>query len=378
MVKTKALTTSYKRIVIKFGTSLLTGGKDYLDRQVMGDLVRQAAGLHEQGKEVIIVSSGAIASGRHKLGLAKKVKGIPYKQVCFSVGQSRLMNVYEQLFDPHGITVAQGLLTKTEISGRHGYLNTRNTLLALMELGVICIINENDMVAVDEIREAKFGDNDNLSAMVANLVDADLLIILTEVDGLFTADPHNDPGAKLIPVVEKINTAVEKLASGTSGKLGTGGMITKIEAAKLATACGVAVIIANGRTPDVILKIAGGLKLGTRFQTASSHLGSRDRWMLSGLSAKGKLIIDSGAGDALKKQQRSLLAAGILQIEGTFQRGDVVKIFDPAGNYLGCGISNYTSSDIEIIKGMHSQKIAGMLGCDYGAEVIHRNNLVII
>jgi glutamate 5-kinase len=379
MVKTKTQgTAAYRRIVIKFGTSLLTGGKDYLDRQVMGDLVRQVAGLHGQSREVVVVSSGAIASGRHKLGLAKKVKGIPYKQVCFSVGQSRLMNVYEQLFDPHGITVAQGLLTKTEISGRHGYLNTRNTLLALIELGVICIINENDMVSVDEIREAKFGDNDNLSAMVANLVDADLLIILTEVDGLFTADPHNDPDARLIPVVEKINASVEKLASGTAGKLGTGGMITKIEAAKLATASGVTVVIANGRTPDILLKVADGTQVGTCFKPASSHLGSRERWMLSGLSAKGKLIIDAGAGDALKKQQRSLLAAGIKQVEGTFQRGDLVKIFDPAGNYLGCGISNYGSSDLDIIKGMHSQKIAGMLGCDYGAEAIHRNNLVMI
>jgi len=298
--------------------------------------------------------------------------------VCFSVGQSRLMNVYEQLFDPHGITIAQGLLTKSEISDRYGYLNTRNTLLALMELGVICIINENDMVAVDEIHESKFGDNDNLSAMVANLVDADLLIILTEVDGLFTADPHFDANARLIREVDNINTDIEKLASGTAGKLGTGGMITKIEAAKVATASGVTTIIANGRTPDIIVKVATGEQMGTRFNPVKNHPDSRERWMLSGLSAKGKLMIDTGAGEALKKQQRSLLAAGIQKVEGSFNRGDLVKIYDPAGSYLGCGITNYSAGDIDIIKGMHSQKIAAMLGCDYGAEVIHRNNLVVI
>jgi len=247
-----------------------------------------------------------------------------------------------------------------------------------MELGVICIINENDMVAIDEIGEAKFGDNDNLSAMVANLVDADLLVILTEVDGLFTADPHSNPDAELIPEVAKINAGIEKLASGTSGKLGTGGMITKIEAARLATASGVTVVIANGRTPDILMKIVSGERIGTRFHPVTGHLGSRDRWILSGLSAKGKLVIDAGAGEALKKQQRSLLAAGIQQVEGTFHRGDLVKIYDPSGNYLGCGITNYESADIDIIKGMHSQKIAGMLDCDYGAEVIHRNNLVIV
>ena len=325
-----------------------------------------------------MVSSGAIASGKDKLGLPKKVNSIPYKQVCSCVGQSRLMNTYEQLFNPYGITIAQGLLTKTNLKDRSGYLNTRNTLLALMELGVISIINENDMVAVDEIKEAKFGDNDNLSAMVANMVDADLLLILTEVDGLFTADPHTNADAKLIPEVEHIDSSIEKLAGDTKSKLGMGGMVTKIEAARLATESGVAVIIANGRVPDILLKIASGEKLGSLFKPLINKLDSRDRWMLSGLSTKGKIIIDDGAAIALKKQQRSLLAAGIKEFDGKFQRGDIINICSETGALLGAGITNYSAQDINVIKGMQSQKIATMLGCDYGAEVIHRNNLVIL
>ena len=368
----------YKRVVVKFGTSLLTSGSNSLDLNVMADLVRQVARLHELGIELVIVSSGAINSGKNKLGLAKTVKGMPFKQVCFSVGQSRLMNVYEQLFDTYGITIAQGLLTKTELSDRSGYLNIRNTLLGLLELGVICIVNENDMVAIDEIHEAKFGDNDNLSAMVANLIDADLLIILTEVDGLFTTDPHINPDAKLIPSVAYIDESIERLASGTLGKLGTGGMITKIEAAKHATASGVTVIIANGRTPDVIIDTASGKPLGTIFKPVTGHLDSRDRWLLSGLCTKGKLVVDTGAVAALQKQHRSLLAAGINSVKGNFHRGDIVDIMDTAGNYLGAGITNYNAGDIDIIKGLHSQKIAEMIGCDYGPEVIHRNNLVVI
>ncbi len=369
---------TYNRIVVKLGTSLLTGDTNFLSHETMSGLVRQIAGLHKRGCELIVVSSGAIASGKSKLGLPKKVKGIPYKQVCFSVGQSRLMNVYEQLFEPHGITIAQGLLTKPDITDRSGYLNTRNTLLALMELGVICIINENDMVAVDEIREAKFGDNDNLSAMVASMVDADLLLILTEVDGLFTTDPHADPEAKLITTVEHIDSAIEKLAGDTTGSLGRGGMITKIEAARLATDSGVPVIIGNGRVADIIIKIASGQRIGTLFKPVTGKLDSRDRWMLSGLCTKGKLIVDIGATDAIKKQKRSLLAAGIKRVEGKFQRGDIVDVYNDGGSHLGAGITNYNSGDIDIIKGMQSQKIATMLSCDYGAEIIHRNNLVIL
>ncbi len=368
----------YHRIVAKFGTSLLTGGSDHLNQDTMSSLVAQVARLHKQGLELLIVSSGAIAAGRHKLGLTKKIRGIPFKQVLASVGQSHLMNIYQQLFGQHDITVAQALLTKADLSDRAGYLNARNTLLALLELRVICIANENDVVAVDEIQEAKFGDNDNLSAMVANLIDADLLLLLTDTAGLYTADPNRHPDARLIPQVDKIDLEIERLAVDTTSELGIGGTTTKIEAAKLATASGVTVFIADGRQPDIILRLAAGEALGTRFLPATSKLESRKRWMLSGLSTKGKLVVDSGAALALRKQNRSLLPTGIKHIEGTFQRGDIVNIHDPQDSQIGCGITNYSSADIEAIKGAHSREIAALLGHDYGSEVVHRNNLVVL
>jgi glutamate 5-kinase len=369
---------SYHRIVAKFGTSLLTGGSDHLDRKIMSSLVGQVGQLHAQGREVIIVSSGAIASGGHMLGLAKQIKGIPSRQVLASVGQHRLMNLYEQLFGQYNITVAQALLTRADLLNRAGYLNARNTLLALLELKVLCIVNENDVVAVDEIREAVFGDNDNLSAMVANLIDADLLLLLTDIGGLYTADPHRDPNAELIPQIEVIDAKIERLAADTPGRLGAGGMITKVAAAKLATSFGVTVVIADGREKDVILRLAGGEAIGTRFLPSASKLESRRRWLLSGLSTKGRLVVDSGAAQALKKEKRSLLAAGIKDIEGAFQRGDIVNICDPEGARLGCGITNYSSADIKVIKGAHSGEIANLLGYDYGSEVVHRNNLVVV
>ncbi len=378
MRKSTLNSSPYHRIVAKFGTGLLTGGSDHLNQDIMSSLVTQVAQLHKQGLELLVVSSGAIAAGRHKLGLTKELRGIPFKQVFSSVGQSRLMYVYEQLFSQHNITVAQALLTKADLSDRAGYLNARNTLLALLELRVLCIVNENDVVAVDEIQEAKFGDNDNLSAMVANLVDADLLLILTDTAGLYTADPRLHPDARLISRVERIDSEIERLAADTASGLAIGGMITKIEAAKLATASGVTLIIADGREPDIILRLAAGESIGTRCLPTTSKLESRQRWMLSGLSTKGKLVVDSGAAVALRKQNRSLLAAGIKEVEGTFQRGDVVTIYDHKGSILGCGITNYSCSDISIIKGAHSRKIVTLLGYDYGSEVVHRNNLVVL
>jgi glutamate 5-kinase len=369
---------TYHRIVAKFGTSLLTAGSNRLNMEQMTDLVAQIAKLHSQGIEVVVVTSGAIAAGRERLGLTKKVKGIPYKQVLASVGQGRLMNVYEQLFEKHDITVGQALLTKSVLVDRAGYLNARNTLLALLEMGVIPVINENDVVAVDEIREARFGDNDNLSAMVANLIDADLLFILTDINGLFTADPNRDPSARLIPLVEKIDDKIESLVSGSTSGLGTGGMVTKIEAARLATASGVTTIIANGREKDVLVRVASGETLGTRFLPVKNKLDSRERWLLTGLRTRGKLIVDDGAALALKKNKRSLLAAGIRQVEGNFQRGDIVDICDLKGEKLGSGITNYTSIEVQAIKGAHSDKINALLGYDSGSEVVHRNNLVIV
>jgi len=374
---TKKSDLLYNRLVVKLGTSLLTGGTDHLNEDIMSQLIAQVAQLHQRGAEILIVSSGAIASGRHKLGLTKKVRGIPFKQVMASVGQSRLMSVYDRLFDRHNITVAQALLTKADLSDRAGYLNTRNTLLALLELGVICIVNENDVVAVDEIQEAKFGDNDNLSAMVANLVDADLLLLLGDIAGLYTSDPHRYPDAQLIPQVEKIDSRIEHLAAGTTNSRGIGGMITKIEAAKLATASGVTVVMADGREPDIILKLVAGEAIGTFFWPFTDKLESRKRWMVSSLSARSRLIVDSGAAGALRKQKRSLLATGIEQVEGEFQRGDVVTIYDHKA-IIGCGITNYSAGDIRTIKGAHSRDIATLLGYDYGSEVVHRNNLVVL
>lgn len=369
----------YSRIVVKFGTTLLTGGSTKLNEERMADLVGQVSGLHKQGVEVLIVSSGAVAAGRDKLGLnTRKVKGVPLKQVLASVGQSRLMHTYERLFAPHDVTLAQALLTRSDICQRLGYLNARNTLLALMEMGVICIVNENDVVEVEELHETRFGDNDNLSAMVATLVDADLLLILSDISGLYTDDPNLNPDAQLIPIVENITPEIESMVGGTAGSQGTGGMITKIEAAKTATACGTTVVIASGREPEIISRVARGESIGTRFLPIAGSLESRERWMLSGLSTKGKLTIDEGAAVALGKQKRSLLAAGVTGCQGEFHRGDPVDIIGPDGHRLGSGISNYSSEDVSRIKGAQSAEIVDRLGYDYGSEVVHRNNLVVL
>jgi glutamate 5-kinase len=368
---------SYHRIVAKFGTGLLTSGIDHLDLQVMSSLVEQIAQLHSQGKEIIIISSGAIASGRQKLKKVPERKNTPFKQVLASVGQSHLMYTYEQLFSKYDITVAQALLTKEDLSDRSGYLNARNTLLALIELGIICIVNENDIVAIDEIEGLKFGDNDNLSAMVANLVDADLLALLTDTGGLYTADPLYNPQAQLIRRVDKIDAEIERMASDTAGRQGIGGMATKIEAARLATCSGVNVIIADGREPDILVKISQGEDIGTFFPAQVDKMESKKRWMLSGLASKGKVTVDKGAVLALKEHNKSLLPAGIMKAEGEFHRGDIVDILDEQGERIGYGISNYSSSDLVIIRGKHSDKIGSLLGYDYGDEVVHRNNMVI-
>jgi glutamate 5-kinase len=369
---------SYRRIVAKFGTSLLTSAADHLDSRVMSTLVEQIARLHSQGKEIVIISSGAIASGRQKLKRVPERKNTPFKQVLASVGQSQLMYTYEQLFGQYDITVAQALLTKADLCDRSGYLNARNTLLALVELGIICIVNENDVVAVDEIEELKFGDNDDLSAMVANLVDADILVMLTDIGGLYTADPHHNPEAQLIRRVDKIDAEIERMASNTASHQGTGGMATKVEAARLATSSGVNVVIADGREPDILVRISQGEDVGTFFPAPVNKMESRKRWMLSGLASKGKITVDKGAASALKEHNKSLLPAGVMKAEGKFQRGDIVDILAEEGKRIGCGIANYGSSDLVTIGGKHSDRIGSLLGYDYGDEVIHRNNMVIV
>jgi glutamate 5-kinase len=371
------MSMAYRRIVAKFGTNLLTSGTDHLNLQVMSSLVGQIARLHRQGNEIVVISSGAIASGRQKLKKVAERKNTPFKQVLASVGQSHLMYTYEQLFSQYHITVAQALLTKRDLCDRNGYLNARNTLLALVELGIICIVNENDVVAIDEIEELKFGDNDNLSAMVANLVDADILAMLTDIGGLYTADPHYNPEAELIRRVDKIDAEIEHMACDTASRQGTGGMTTKIEAASLATASGVNVVIADGREADILVRISQGEEIGTFFPAPVNKMESKKRWMLSGLASKGKVTVDKGAVSALKEHNKSLLPAGVLKAEGKFRRGDTVDILDDKGKHIGYGIVNYSSSDLATIGGKHSDEIGSLLGYDYGDEVVHRNNMVI-
>jgi len=305
-------------------------------------------------------------------------KNTLYKQVLASVGQSHLMYTYEQLFGQYDITVAQALLTKEDLSDRSGYLNARNTLLALMEIGIICIVNENDIVAIHEIEGLKFGDNDNLSAMVANLIDADLLALLTDIAGLYTADPHCNAQAQLICRVDNIDKEIEQMAGDTVSCHGIGGMSTKIEAARLATCSGVNVVIANGREPDILVRATQGEDTGTFFPAQVNKMESKKRWMLSGLASKGKVTVDQGAVLALKEQNKSLLPAGIIKAAGRFNRGDIVDILDNQGICIGYGICNYSSSDLAIIEGKHSDNIPNLLGFDYGDEAIHRNNMVTL
>ncbi len=367
----------YKRIVVKLGTNLLTGGTGKLDLKIMDSLVRQIAELHAKGHEIILVSSGAVAAGRERLGIKNKIKDIPFKQVMASVGQNRLMHLYDELFSNFGITVSQALLTKSDLKDRAHYLNARNTLLSLIALKVICIVNENDVVCFDELGELKFGDNDNLSAMVANLVDADLLILLSDVKGLYSSNPQHDSQAKLVPVVEKIDESIIKMAGKAGSKSGTGGMVTKIEAARLATSSGVPVIIALGTLPNVLLRAASGQKVGTFFKARDSKIESRQRWLLSGLSSKGKIVIDKGALTALRRERKSLLPAGIIDVKGNFKRGDVVDIIDSEESKAGSGITNYSARDLRRIKGLQSSKIADTLGYQYGAEAIHCDNMAL-
>jgi glutamate 5-kinase len=367
-----------RRVVAKFGTNLLTAGTDRLDLEVMAALVGQVARLLRQGIQVAVVTSGAIAAGRHRLGVANRRRDVPFRQILAAVGQSHLMHSYDQLFSWHDLVVAQVLLTKGDIADREGYLNVRNTLLGMLEMGVVPIINENDVVSLDEVAEAKIGENDHLAALVANLIEADLLVILTNTDGLYTADPAVDPTARLIPRVDRIDEAIERLAGGTRSPRSRGGMKTKLQAARLACASGTDVVIANGYTPHVLNRIVAGEALGTRFPATVDRLESRKRWMRSGLAARGCIVVDAGAERALREQGTSLLPAGVVSASGPFQRGDIVTIANAAGERIAYGIANYSDADINRIKGHRSDRIVDILGYAYGAEVVHRNNLVLL
>ncbi len=376
----------YRRIVVKLGTNLLTAGSDRLDVDTMSSLVEQVARLHAEGAEVILVTSGAIAAGRQRLGSVRPDgrpsgrgrRDVPLRQVLAAVGQSHLMQSYDQLFAARDIVVAQTLLTKRDLSDRVGYLNARNTLLALLELRAVPIVNENDVVAVEEIEGAKIGDNDMLSALVANLVDADLLALLTDTAGLYTADPRLKPSAKLIRRVERLDD-VEALAGPSGpGERGTGGMATKVQAARLATAGGTAAVIAGVSERDVLVRLAHGEELGTLFPSQVDRMESRKRWMLSRLAVRGRIVVDAGAARALRRDKKSLLPAGVREVDGTFERGEAVDICGPDGERIACGIANYGRDEVEAIRGKRSDLISETLGYDFGAEVVHRNNLVLL
>lgn len=368
----------YRRIVVKLGTNLLTNSSDRLDLARMETLVDQVARLHREGKQVILVTSGAVAAGRGRLGVTKvPARDIPFRQVLAAVGQSHLMQAYDALFGKHDIVTAQTLLTRNDLAHRQSYLNARNTFLALLHYRVVPIVNENDVVAVDELSESRIGENDTLAALTANLVDADMLAILMTREGLYTSDPSVDAGATLVERVERIDATVEAYAGGSEGH-GTGGMVTKLQAARLATTGGADVYLASGLEPDIVLRLAAGEHVGTFFPAAADRLESRKRWILSGLSVRGSVVVDDGAAVALRERNTSLLPAGIREVCGQFDRGDSVQITNAAGDRIAYGISNYSSEDVDRIKGLRSTRIAEVLGRDYGTEVVHRDNLVLV
>lgn len=367
---------NYQRIVIKLGTSTLTAGTLNLSQAHIVDLVRQMAVLHSNSCDIVLVSSGAIASGREWLRFPPLTKDIPIKQMLAAVGQPRLMNLYTQLFGLYNLKIGQVLLTSTDLANRRHYLNSRNTLSALISQKVVPIVNENDTVATEEIR---FGDNDNLAAMVVNLIDADLLILLTDQPGLFTTDPNLNPHAQLIDAISSPDIPIELWQSvgGTSNELGTGGMFTKLKAADLARKSGATVVIARGSDPDVLVKIFNGKKIGTCFLPVATSLESRKRFLLAGGREIDRLVVDIGASQALFKGG-SLLPVGVIEVEGSFDRGDVVRVIDPQEREIAHGLTNYTSHELNRIRGHHSGEIDHILGYDYGEEVIHRNNMVLL
>ena len=368
----------YRRIVVKVGTNLLTAGGDTLDAPTLTQLTEQVAALKKQGIEVVLVSSGAIAAGREALGATRGRKDIPFKQVMAAIGQGRLMQRYADGFAAHGMEVAQALITKGDLDNREGYLNVRNTLDGLLELGVLPIVNENDVVDVREIGEIVFGDNDTLSAAVANLVDADLLVLLSDIDGLYDSDPRRDPDAKLIHRVEEIDDRIEALAGGSGSAHGRGGMATKLEAARASTAIGIPALIASGHVPRVLERVVSGEEIGTLFARRADRVHSKERWLLSGLASRGRVVIDEGAARALQAKPCSLLPAGIASVAGQFGRGDVVDICDSAGARLGSGLTQYAAIEIERIKGAKSGDIVKLLGYRYLDEVVLHDDMALM
>ena len=361
-----------RRIVVKVGSSILTRD-GALRPRVFTEVARQVAALCAEGREVVVVSSGAIAVGSRELGWDGPGRSIPEKQAAAAVGQIGLIEIYRRRFARHGRRVAQILVTRTDLEERERFLNARHTLVTLLRLGVVPVVNENDTVATEEIR---FGDNDNLSATVVNLVGADLLVILTDVDGLYDRPPGDREPATLFDVVESIGPEIERAAQGSTSAFGRGGMTTKLQAAQAAARCGASTVLCNGKARDVLLRVGRGERVGTLF-LAGSRLASRKHWLAFTLGTRGQLVIDAGAARALLERGKSLLAAGIVEVRGKFGLGDPVACVDEGGRELARGLVAYGSEEIRRIARRPAREIAQVLGYSNGDEVIHRDDLVL-
>jgi glutamate 5-kinase len=362
-----------KKLLIKVGSAVLTGA-DGLDLKIIDSLVAEITELVRQGYAVVLVTSGAIASGKNRMGIVGKLKSMPEKQVAAAIGQGRLMRVYSKAFEKNDLCVAQILLTLSDLTDRQRYLNIRNTLSTLMQWGVIPIINENDTVAVDEI---KFGDNDNLAAMIANIIEADLFINLTNTAGLHDCNPSESKKARLIPLVRELSEEIEAIATDDTSSVGTGGMKSKVIAAKKVTVSGIPCVIAPGKRKKVLADILAGKEIGTLFLPVADRLNSKKYWIAFTLRPRGRLVIDDGAKKALLEKGKSLLPSGIIDVEGNFALGDPVSCVDAEGITMAKGLVNFSSDEIRKIMGMKTAKISQILGHKDYDEVIHRDNLAI-
>lgn len=374
MQRLKTLVRQQMTVVVKVGTNLLANkecGIQYDRVQLLAESLHR---LRTRGMHVALVTSGAIGAGVAALKLPKRPTLIPEKQATAAVGQPLLMEAYENAFRQYNQPIAQILLTRDDFTVRQRYVNARNTFNALFEYGVIPIINENDTIAVDEI---KLGDNDNLSAMVATLIEATLLIILTDIDGLYDDDPRTNPAAKRIHIVEEITPQIERLARKSTSELSTGGMVTKLQAAKRCVQAGITVVIADGRTPTILNDIVEGNPVGTVFLPTEKKLSQRKQWIALISKPVGGIVVDDGAKQALVVKKKSLLPSGIVKVSGNFEANDVVDLYDEHGNKLGKGITNYSSDDIERIKGKKTTELETLLKRKAPSEVIHRDNLVL-
>ncbi len=373
VVTRKNIINKVHRIVLKVGSRVLTARGRTLNQAVFDRLAREICSAKKRGFEIVLVSSGAIAAGMARLGLTEKPKTIPQKQAAAAIGQSALMWNYERAFNFYGEKVAQVLLTREDLSNRNRYLNACNTLLVLLDLGVIPIINENDTVAVEEI---KFGDNDNLSALVTNLVHADLLIILSDIDGLYDRDPRLHKNAKLISIVSQVTLELEKKATGTLSPISIGGMVTKLQAARKAALYGVPTILANGMIDGALDKILRAEDLGTFFNSETNKLPSRKCWIAFTLKPRGKIVVDEGAKKAILLKGKSLLPSGVLAVEGKFTAGDPVVLIDIHEQEFAKGLVHYSSAEINQIKGLKTSEVESRLGYKNSDEIIHRDDLV--